>query len=101
MNRQKEESEIDTGFFGPDSITWRINRETTVLFGGAKALLMHAAHPLIAAGARQTGGYKKDPWARLLSTLQLQNLVTFGTNKFRSAVSGGQNQPSASKGERD
>ena len=43
----------DPGFFGPDSVTWQVNREFTVLFGGARALLMHAAHPLVSAGARQ------------------------------------------------
>jgi uncharacterized protein (DUF2236 family) len=69
----------DAGFFSPDSTMWTVNRETTVLFGGARALLMHAAHPLVAAGARQTGGYRRDPWARLIRTLQLQNLVTFGS----------------------
>ena len=68
----------DDGFFGPDSMMWRVNREVTTLFGGARALLMHAAHPLVAAGARQTGGYRRDPWMRLVRTLQLQNLVTFG-----------------------
>ncbi len=57
---------------------WEVNRHTTVLFGGARALLLHAAHPLVAAGARQTGGYRRDPWARLLRTLTMQNLVTFG-----------------------
>ena len=68
----------DPGFFGPESMMWRVNREVTTLFGGARALLMHAAHPLVAAGARQTGGYRRDPWLRLIRTLQLQNLVTFG-----------------------
>lgn len=69
----------DAGYFGPDSITWEVNRELTVLFGGARALLMHAAHPLIAAGARQTAMYSRDPWARLMRTLSLQSTVTFGS----------------------
>lgn len=69
----------DPGYFGPDSISWEVNREMTVLFGGARALLMHAAHPLVAAGARQTSMYQRDPWARLIRTLQLQSTMTFGT----------------------
>ena len=69
----------DPGYFGPDSMMWKINKEITVLFGGARALLMHAAHPLIAAGARQTSFYQRDPWKRLIRTLSLQNSVTFGT----------------------
>jgi len=69
----------DPGYFGPDSMMWKVNKEITVLFGGARALLMHAAHPLIAAGARQTSFYQRDPWKRLIRTLSLQNSVTFGS----------------------
>ncbi|HEX5631491.1 MAG TPA: oxygenase MpaB family protein [Acidimicrobiia bacterium] len=70
---------MDTGFFGPGSATWRINQELTVLFGGVRALLLHAAHPLVAAGARQTATYRRDPWSRLMRTLSLQLIVPFGT----------------------
>tara|TARA_B100001996_G_scaffold59404_2_gene42297 strand:+ start:1691 stop:2533 length:843 start_codon:yes stop_codon:yes gene_type:complete len=71
----------DPGYFGPQSMMWKVNQEITVLFGGARALLMHAAHPLIAAGARQTSFYQRDPWKRLIRTLSLQNSVTFGTKQ--------------------
>ena len=71
----------DPGYFGPQSMMWKVNKEITVLFGGARALLMHAAHPLIAAGARQTSFYQRDPWKRLIRTLSLQNSVTFGTKQ--------------------
>ena len=71
----------DPGYFGPDSMMWKVNKEITVLFGGARALLMHAAHPLIAAGARQTSFYQRDPWKRLIRTLSLQNSLTFGTKE--------------------
>ena len=71
----------DPGYFGPNSMMWKVNKEITVLFGGARALLMHAAHSLIAAGARQTSFYQRDPWKRLIRTLSLQNSVTFGTKE--------------------
>ena len=71
----------DPGYFGPQSMMWKVNKEITVLFGGARALLMHAAHPLIAAGARQTSFYQRDPWKRLIKTLSLQNSLTFGTKQ--------------------
>ena len=71
----------DPGYFGPHSMMWKVNKEITVLFGGARALLMHAALPLIAAGARQTSFYQRDPWKRLIRTLSLQNSVTFGTKE--------------------
>ena len=76
----------DHGYFGPGSISWQVNQELTVLFGGARALLMHAVHPLVAAGARQTSMYSRDPWTRLVRTLQLQSTVTFGSKEEADAA---------------
>lgn len=42
-------------------------------------MLMHAAHPLVVAGANQTGMYERNPWKRLQRTLVLQYALTFGT----------------------
>ncbi len=69
----------DLGFFGPDSVSWKVHREVTVLFGGARAVLMQAAHPLVIAGARETGMYERNPWRRLQRTLILTYTITFGT----------------------
>ena len=71
--------ERDPGYFGPDSVSWRVHREVTVLFGGARALLMQAAHPLVVAGANQTGMYERNPWKRLQRTLILTYTLTFGS----------------------
>ena len=70
---------FDDGHFGADSVSWRVHREVTVLFGGARAVLLHAAHPLVIAGANQTAMYERDPWRRLQRTLVLQYALTFGT----------------------
>jgi uncharacterized protein (DUF2236 family) len=69
----------DLGFFGPGSASWLVHRETTVLFGGARALLMHASHPLVIAGARASGFYERNPWKRLERTLAMTYALTFGT----------------------
>lgn len=69
----------DLGYFGPGSVSWRVHREVTVLFGGARAVLMQAAHPLVIAGARATGFYERNPWKRLQRTLILTYTITFGT----------------------
>ena len=69
----------DPGFFGPESVSWQVHREVTVLFGGARAVLMQAAHPLVIAGARETGFYERNPWKRLQRTLMLTYAITFGT----------------------
>ena len=69
----------DLGYFGPESVSWQVHREVTVLFGGARAVLMQAAHPLVIAGARETGFYERNPWKRLQRTLILTYAITFGT----------------------
>src|SRR4029453_5850147 len=69
----------DVGYFGPGSVSWQVDREVTVLFGGARALLLQAAHPLVVAGVNQTGMYERNPWKRLQRTLVLQYTLTFGT----------------------
>ena len=79
---------LDTGYFGPDSVSWQVHKEVTVLFGGARAVLMQAAHPLVIAGARHTGFYERNPWKRLQRTLLLTYAVTFGTKTEAKAAAG-------------
>lgn len=76
----------DEGYFGPDSMFWQVNQEMYSLFGGARALLMQAAHPLVSAGARQTSFYARDPWKRLIRTVQLQLIVGFGSKQEADAT---------------
>jgi uncharacterized protein (DUF2236 family) len=76
----------DAGYFGPSSVSWHVHREVTVLFGGARALLMQAAHPLVVAGANQTGMYDRNPWKRLQRTLVLTYTLTFGTRAEADAA---------------
>jgi uncharacterized protein (DUF2236 family) len=76
----------DLGYFGPDSVSWQVHREVTVLFGGARALLLQAAHPLVVAGADQTAMYDRNPWRRLQRTLVLTYTVTFGTRSEADAA---------------
>ena len=76
----------DLGYFGPDSVSWQVHREVTVLFGGARALLLQSAHPLVVAGARQTGMFQRNPWKRLQRTLLLQYTLTFGTKAEADAA---------------
>ena len=57
------------------------------MLGGARALLMHSAHPLVVAGARQTGMYANQPWRRLERTLRQTYTVVFGTREEALAAS--------------
>ena len=66
------------GLFGPDSVTWRVNRESVVLLGGARALLLQVAHPAVGAGVAQHSRYREDPWGRLTRTLDVTRRIVFG-----------------------
>jgi uncharacterized protein (DUF2236 family) len=69
----------DPGLFGPDSVTWRVNREGVLLLGGGAAIIMQVAHPLVGAGVAQHSNYREDPWGRLYRTLDLTTSIVFGS----------------------
>ena len=71
----------DTGLFGPGSITWRINRENTLVLGGGRALVLQVAHPLVGAGVAQHSNFRKDPWGRLFRTLDRTTAIVFGSSE--------------------
>lgn len=69
----------DPGLFGPDSVTWRVMREPLLMLGAGRALLMQAAHPLVAQGAIDHSNYAADPYGRLERTVEWVTVVSFGT----------------------
>ena len=71
----------DPGLFGPDSITWRVNREGVLLLGGGAALILQVAHPLVGAGVAEHSNYREDPWGRLYRTLDLTTAIVFGSTE--------------------
>ncbi|MFI5268191.1 MAG: oxygenase MpaB family protein, partial [Chloroflexota bacterium] len=67
---------------GPESISWKINREIVVVLGWPAAILMQLAHPLVLAGVLDHSVFVSDPsrrWERLRSTVESMLLLTFGT----------------------
>ena len=68
----------DEGLFGPDSVTWRVNREGVLLVGGGAALILQLYHPLVAAGVAEHSHYRDEPWARLYRTLDVTTKIMFG-----------------------
>ncbi len=67
------------GYYGPGSITWRIDREAVLALGGSRAVLMQLAHPLVAAGVSQHSAYTSDPAGRFRRTFVLSQALVFGT----------------------
>ncbi|MGZ4547887.1 MAG: oxygenase MpaB family protein [Blastococcus sp.] len=68
------------GFFGPDSVTWRVHADPTFSVGGLRALLLQALHPVAMDGVhRFSGAFRDDPWPRLARTAAYVDTLTFGT----------------------
>lgn len=80
------ELEEAIGLFGPDTVSWRIDRELVVLAGGSCALLMQAAHPVVAAGVVEHSTYASDPFGRLLRTMTSSFDVVFGSRSRAEAA---------------
>ena len=74
------------GYFGPDSLTWRIGGEAVLLLGGGRAVLMQLAHPPVAAGVGRYSSYANDPWGRTGRTIDLMSQLTFGTRSQARAA---------------
>ena len=68
----------DPGLTGPGSVTWRVSRERVVPLGGLSALLLQLAHPLVAAGVAEHSSFRADPTKRLMLTLEMLLVTTFG-----------------------
>ncbi len=69
------------GYFDDTSAIRRIGRESVLMLGGPRALLMQAAHPLVAAGIVDHSGYGTDPWRRLARTMTALYTIVFGTRE--------------------
>lgn len=76
----------DPGLFGPDTMIWWIGRERTLLAGGAAALLLQVAHPLVAAGVADHSDFRGDPFRRLQATLDATLRITFGDRDQAAAA---------------
>jgi uncharacterized protein (DUF2236 family) len=80
--RESTAEEDLLGFFGPDSISWRIHADPAFSVGGLRALLLQALHPVAMDGvARFSTAFAEDPWARLTRTAEYVATLTFGTRR--------------------
>ena len=66
---------------GPESITWKVNREMIVVAGWGRAILLQLAHPAVAAGVHDHSSFRGSllsSFWRLHSTVGAMLSLTFG-----------------------
>lgn len=67
------------GIFGPDSVSWRVNREAALFLGAGRASLLQLAHPWVATALEQHSNLRSDPLARFHNTFRVVFTMIFGT----------------------
>lgn len=67
------------GVFGPDSVTWRIDREAVIFLGAGRALLLQLAHPWVAAAIAEHSRTLADPIGRFHRTFGIVFAMVFGS----------------------
>jgi uncharacterized protein (DUF2236 family) len=76
--RSVPENPADEGFFGPDSVSWRMSIDLGTPVAGLRALMMQALHPLAMAGVDQHSDWRQDPVGRLAATSAYLTVLNFG-----------------------
>lgn len=67
------------GFYGPDSLFWKIGRERVILLGGMSAVLLQIAHPHVGEGVNTHSNFTSDPIGRFQRTFDVVYHIVFGT----------------------
>jgi uncharacterized protein (DUF2236 family) len=78
----------DDGFFGPQSVTWRVHADLSAPVSGLRSLLLQALHPLAMAGVDQHSQWRADPAARFASTSAYVLTTTYGDRAAARAAAG-------------
>lgn len=67
------------GIFGPESITWKINRESALFLGAGRAALLQLAHPWVATALEQHSSLMDKPIERFHNTFRIVFTMIFGS----------------------
>ena len=69
----------EAGLFGPESVTWGIDREAVLFLAAGSALLMQLAHPWVAKAVADHSVSLDDPVGRFHRTFSAMFTFVFGT----------------------
>jgi uncharacterized protein (DUF2236 family) len=72
-------SNPQAGIFGPESISWTINRESALFLGAGRAALLQLAHPWVATALEQHSSLMNKPIERFHNTFRIVFTMIFGS----------------------
>lgn len=70
----------DPGWFGPDSVAWRVHADPSLLVAGIAAFALQALHPLAMAGVAEHSSFSDDFLARTRRTGEFVQGVVYGSS---------------------
>src|SRR5438270_4842868 len=62
----------------PGSLTWARAGDARLLICAGYALLLQVSHPTVGAGVSEHSQFRRDPWGRLLRTLDYSYTMVYG-----------------------
>ena len=69
----------ESGIFGPQSVNWKISRESVVFLGSGRAALLQLAHPWVAAALDDHSTLRTNPIGRFHDTFRIVFTMIFGS----------------------
>lgn len=76
----------DPGFFGPDSMAWKVSANPVALaVGGVAAVILELAEPRVRSGVWDHSTFKTDPLARMQRTGEATMIATYGPTRAAEA----------------
>lgn len=70
----------DPGWFGPDSVAWRVHANPSLLVAGIAAFTLQALHPLAMAGVAEHSAFSDDFLGRTRRTGEFVQGVVYGSS---------------------
>jgi len=76
----------DPGLFGPESVTWRVHADASMLIGGVSAVILQPLHPLAMAGVAEHSEWRQRPFQRLSRTSSFVTATTYGSTPVAEGI---------------
>ncbi len=70
----------DPGWFGPDSVAWRVHHDPSLLVAGIAAFTLQTLHPLAMAGVAEHSSFSDDFMGRTRRTGEFVQGVVYGSS---------------------
>ena len=71
----------DPGWFGPDSVAWRVHQDPSLLVAGIAAFTLQSLHPLAMAGVAEHSAFSDDFLGRTRRTGEFVQGVVYGSSR--------------------